>query len=346
MNRQTYRPLRVLIILVVAFLSLAVPVRAEQSQTSLSLPIRCEPGVTCWIVNYVDLLPGKGVRDYACGDATYDAQPGDQHRGTDFAVRDMAAVRDGVEVLAAADGRVLGARDGMEDVNFKDPGAPSVRNKECGNGVIIQHTDGLTTQYCHMRKGSVLVHAGDQVARGQVLGMVGLSGQTMFPHLHFQVAKNKTIVGPFVGFSRDKKCGVGEHPLWDADTLAKLPYQPTAIFNVGFAPGKADEKAVHEGLYRDRFMSSTAPAMVAWAEIFRVLPGDTVAFVITGPTGKIVHKNSVPIDAKKAYFYAFSGVRRKAPDWPSGVYRAEVSLIRNGETFSKSEQIEVRQSGG
>ena len=46
---------------------------------SLSLPIACKIGETCFVQNYVDVDPGPGVRDYMCGSATYQA-----HAGTDF----------------------------------------------------------------------------------------------------------------------------------------------------------------------------------------------------------------------------------------------------------------------
>jgi len=68
---------------------------------NLLLPLDCEPGSTCWVVRYVDHGQGSEAQDYACGPMT-----GDGHKGTDFAVRDLAAVSKGVKVLAAAAGKV------------------------------------------------------------------------------------------------------------------------------------------------------------------------------------------------------------------------------------------------
>lgn len=48
---------------------------AETSALSLSLPLACEPGKTCWIANYVDHDPGKGRRDFMCGTATHNGNP-------------------------------------------------------------------------------------------------------------------------------------------------------------------------------------------------------------------------------------------------------------------------------
>ena len=49
----------------------------------------------------------------------------------------------GVDVLAAAPGRVSRLRDGVADVSVKAAGATSIKGAECGNGVVIDHGDGL-----------------------------------------------------------------------------------------------------------------------------------------------------------------------------------------------------------
>ncbi|HEY9080121.1 M23 family metallopeptidase [Magnetovibrio sp.] len=317
-------------------------VQAGEDHFTLALPVDCQPGATCWVVNYVDLKPGPGTLDYNCGDATYDAPPGDQHKGTDFAVRDMAAVRKGVAVFAAASGQVIGKRDGMADISFEGVKDASVANQECGNGLRIRHDNGLITQYCHMRQNSVMANTGDRVERGQQLGMVGLSGQTVFPHLHFQVERGAEIVDPFAGLDRTQTCGIGENTLWDAQTLAKLPYQPTAIYNVGFAPGKPDLKAIRDGQYQDQAFDASSSAMVVWAEFFRIRAGDEIVITITDPEGHQIHNQRIPLKANKARYFAFSGLRLKTPRWQSGTYRGYVSLIRNNETITVSRETDVR----
>lgn len=319
----------------------AVASAAEQRFT-FQFPLRCELGVTCWIPNYVDLKPGKGLLDYACGTATYDASPGAQHKGTDFAVRDMAAVRQGVPVLAAASGQVIGMRDGMKDIAIAEANDLAVRNRECGNAVRIRHDNGLITQYCHMRQGSVLVRNGDRVSRGQKLGLVGLSGKTAFPHLHFQVERGNEIIDPFAGLGRRKACGAGENSLWDKATLAKLPYHPTAIYNAGFSSQKPDRKSIREGLYKDSYFRPTVPALVLWAEFFRLRAADEVVITITGPNGKKIHERRLPVTGDKAYYLAYSGLRAGQSGWPRGIYRGEVALIRDSETLSVTRRIEVR----
>src|SRR4051794_27387255 len=151
---------------------------------SLALPIACEMGKSCVLQNYVDHDPGPGSRDYRCGHLTYDS-----HKGTDIRVIDLPAFRRGVPVLAAAAGRVRAVRDGMPDVSVRDPSAAPVAGREAGNSVVIEHGEGWETQYAHLRKGSVAVRPGDRVEGGQPLGMTGLSGNTEFPHLHFEVRR-------------------------------------------------------------------------------------------------------------------------------------------------------------
>ena len=113
------------------WLGLAGPGLAQPpAQTlSLTLPIDCEPGLTCWIPNFVDMDPGPGVQDYTCGPNAYNA-----HKGTDFAIANLRVMRQGVDVLAVAQGIVKGVRNNMPDVNFRWLDRTRLQGNECGNG--------------------------------------------------------------------------------------------------------------------------------------------------------------------------------------------------------------------
>ena len=63
-----------------------------------------------------------------------------------------------------------------------------------GNMVKIRHDSGLVTVYAHLQ--SVKVSSGQRVSRGQVIGLIGNSGWSNGPHLHFEVIKNGVKVNP------------------------------------------------------------------------------------------------------------------------------------------------------
>ena len=95
-----------------------------QMPTDLALPLDCEPGASCWVVRYVDHDPGPGAIDYACGPVT-----GDGHKGTDFALRDLRVMAEGVEVRAAAGGVVDALRDGVPDISVDEGGSEAIAGR-------------------------------------------------------------------------------------------------------------------------------------------------------------------------------------------------------------------------
>ena len=193
--------------LAVLMASCAMPVMAQD--ISLSLPIDCTLGDTCYIQNYVDHDPSDAASDFQCGGLTYDT-----HKGTDFGLISLAAMERGVDVFASAPGTVRGVRNDMRDVLFTSDLSSEINGRDCGNGVVVAHDNGWETQYCHMREGSVSVIVGDLVEPGDVLGQVGLSGRTQFPHVHISVRQGGQLVDPFApdGVSN---CGtLAPYTLW------------------------------------------------------------------------------------------------------------------------------------
>lgn len=65
-----------------------------------------------------------------------------------------------------------------------------------GNCVIIDHGNGLWTLYGHIKNGGLLVSEGDSVKRGDKIALVGSTGNSTGPHLHFEVRKNEVPVNP------------------------------------------------------------------------------------------------------------------------------------------------------
>jgi len=93
----------------------------------------------------------------------------------------------GKPVIAVADATVV---DSANDQRTQTPGKfPSeITPAEAdGNFVILDLGQHRYALYAHMQPGSVRVHKGDRVTRGEVIGLVGNTGNTIAPHLHFQV---------------------------------------------------------------------------------------------------------------------------------------------------------------
>lgn len=301
-------------------LASAVPALAQEPPL-LELPLACELGRTCFIQNYVDADPSSGAKDYECGSLSYDG-----HNGTDFRLPTMAEQQGGVDVLAAADGRVLRRRDGMADVSVREAGAASVDGSECGNALIIAHADGWETQYCHMARGSLRVEVGDVVKARQAIGRIGLSGLTEYPHLHFVLRHRGKIADPFAFAAAPGSCG-GGRSLWQPALHAGLAYRPRLILNAGFASRSVTMAMLESGdAERDR-PGGEAAALVAYVRGVGLKAGDVQSLVVTNPSGQTVAENRArPMERNQAQTMIFAGSRRPAGGWERGAYKASYSV--------------------
>jgi murein DD-endopeptidase MepM/ murein hydrolase activator NlpD len=103
----------------------------------------------------------------------------------------------GAEIHAVADGVVTQIGDGIPQ---NTPGAKSLAvpitlETIGGNHVIMEIGNGLFAFYAHMQPGSLRVKVGDKVTRGQVLGLLGNTGNSSEPHLHFQICSANSELG-------------------------------------------------------------------------------------------------------------------------------------------------------
>jgi len=93
----------------------------------------------------------------------------------------------GKKAIAAADGKVVKVIDGLpEQVPGTFPEGISLEEAD-GNAVILDIGGGNHALYAHFQPGSIRVKEGERVQQGDVLALVGNSGNSLAPHLHFHV---------------------------------------------------------------------------------------------------------------------------------------------------------------
>ncbi|MCH5378062.1 MAG: M23 family metallopeptidase [Planctomycetes bacterium] len=295
----------------------------------LSQPIDCVLGETCHIQQYVDHDPSPGAIDYLCGSLSYDG-----HKGTDFALPTKRDMVRGVDVLAAAAGVVAGVRDGMEDHGYSEETAQEIQGRECGNGVLLRHGGGWETQYCHMKAGSVGVRKGMHVKAGTVLGQVGLSGRTEFPHLHLSVRHNGDVVDPFSAAAGDD-CGPPADSLWANPPV----YHPGGLISAGFAAAIPGFDAIKEGVAARSVLASDSSGLVLFGYGYGARKGDVMEIEITGP-GRPILSQVMEINRNQAQFFRAAGKRLDGTSWPAGAYQGTVRL-RRGDTVIDQKTVQV-----
>ena len=127
-----------------------------------------------WEAAQPSIMPVRGYVTAGYGDRPdpFDSTVREPHRAIDI------SAPMGRMVIAPADGTIIyaGQRAGF------------------GNIIIIDHKFGLTTRYAHLQR--MVVQVGQHIARGEIIGYVGMSGRTTGPHLHFELWRSGRPVNP------------------------------------------------------------------------------------------------------------------------------------------------------
>lgn len=153
----------------------------------------------------------------------------------------------GKPLIAVADGTVVGVIDKFEDQVPNDAKGDNLAFYPGGNSAVIDIGNGNYAFYAHMKPGTVKVKEGQKVKRGDLIGILGSSGNSSAPHLHFHVMDGPSILGsqgvPYV-FDSFSVNGIS-----DEDKVEK------AIEGGGVAPivkskfdGKHSEELPREGM--------------------------------------------------------------------------------------------------
>lgn len=314
---------------------------ADGTPPVLAVPVACRPGVDCLVSSFVDMAEGESYRDFSCGALSYN-----DHKGTDIRLPSQVEMMRGYPVVAAAPGRVVTVRDGMPDANFNLFGRDAVTDRGLGNVVGIDHGNGWRTYYGHMRQSSLKVEQGEEVEAGQPLGLVGLSGLTEFPHVHFQVMRDNTPIDPFTGLRLEGGCGIEGTSLWAPEAAAALKYPRTLLLRFGFSDRVLNEPAVEYMLFKDEIDASKG-AIVLHAHLSGLQERDRVEIRIYKPNGEIFADAGIDITelAQSRTFPVGKKDLTEPPD--TGTYRGELRYFRQSEDgpqqlFEDSVTVEVR----
>ncbi len=171
----------------------------------------------------------EGVERAICTNYLGESFPGcyDEHNGSDFLLEgDWDQMDNGsAHIVAGAEGVVVATDDGHYD---RCHGDVNTFESSCdghdglANYVVLEHDTAhgpVYSLYWHLMKDSVAVAVGDEVACGDTLGLVGSSGNSSQPHLHFEVEHDNHRVDPYAGlYSQSDSWWVEQGESWELPT--------------------------------------------------------------------------------------------------------------------------------
>lgn len=295
-------------------------------QTRLGLPVDCRLWHDCFVQQMPDVDPGHGTLDPLCGQATYEG-----HTGWDIRLRSLSDIAQDVPVIAVADGTISRIRDGVPDQIFDAANdSPRMGGRECGNGVVIDHQAALSSQYCHLKNGSLTVRPGMNVRRGERIGFIGSSGVAEFPHVHLSVRLDGKLVEPVTGKPLGIKahgCGDLSGSLFDTGSRQALAQPPVAILDVGLANAPPElSNLVRTG--GPPLATGRSNSAVVWVWAINVDEGARFRIKLVGP-GEVtlIDHTTNALPRRKANYLAYVG--RKV-EVRTGTYHLTAE-IANGE---------------
>jgi hypothetical protein len=297
---------------------------AQTSPPELVFPLDCKDNSDCVAVYYPDRLPGPGVRDYQCGNNALDGLPYAQ-----ISIRSLYELDKGIAVRAAADGEVKGGVDGIHDEG------PNWRDREgnpppyCGNGIEIDHGNGWTGRYCHLREGSLFVKQGDRVKAGDTIAFAGWSGKANLPGLGFWLRRSDNIIDPFDSEDVASPCEGNGTPLWKDAPRHVRRYEELIVVDAGFtASPQPLMPDVIRGYHHRRELPLTSPTLVFWVLVANVTAGEVRTMQIVGPDNKLVAEQKHEERDNRPVAMLHTGAARPEGGWKAGEYTATLVIAR------------------
>lgn len=296
--------------------------RAEAIE--FQFPVACQIMGNCWITNHVDLDDRVGrVSDYMCG-----VKATDNNKSTHVSLASRSAVNQNIPVLAAASGVV--------DIATMIGGF-------CGVQIKITHDDGWQTSYCHMDAQTVQVRIGDRVKQGQVIGTIGTSGKTDWPHLSFATIRNGMIFDPFSGRTAIEGCSETTQSLWVGGV--NPPYEPAAVTNAGFTVGYVENAAILNGTAQAATAISTKTQQLSlWALMMNLRKDDEIHMRVEQPDGKPLKEFKTKIENDVLYYPINLSTIRQNILWDGGDYKGVITITRhvNGNDITSGRLVNLK----
>lgn len=325
-------------ILLALFLALIPLTAIAQTSPQFAFPIDCILGQDCWVINYVDTDPHpKSARDFTCGNKTSEG-----HKGTAIAIRSRLEMQKGVNVMAAMDGKILRIRDGEDDLPKTNEQYQAIRdaNKDCGNGIIIEHDNNTQSFYCHLKKGSINVKPGDEIKQGDIIAQIGQSGYSEFPQLHITMIQDGAHIDPFTANFINDGCGKATDNMWEPD----ITYEPYSVFDGGFSDKTPDFKAIEKGQSHPKTLSTNSKSLIYWAGFYHATKGDTFTLTITDPSGNVVIERKHIIEkSRKLPSYFYTGRKLNGKALTPGTYTGTITYQKGSyppKTFTHTVKVE------
>ncbi len=292
------------------------------------------------ITNFVDHDNSFGIEDFNCGSRSYDG-----HKGIDFITWPFPGYlfqNDLVEVVAAEAGTIIWKSDGEEDENC------SWQSGLTWNAVFVQHSDGSTAWYGHMKKNSLTAKAvGETVEKGEYLGLVASSGYSDTPHLHFEVYDALgNLIDPYIGNCND----LNTESWWNEQPAVREPTL-NALLTHSDVPQHVCPSSQEQSFLSDNFLPGDS---IIFGTYFKdQQQGDITAIRIIRPDGSIYDSWShvAPNTYNCSWWWWWSILPLDAPqgvwaievDYKSTTYRHdfEYGLVSSVANADLSNQIKL-----
>ena len=236
----------------------------------------------------------------------------DNNQSTHISLGTTQSHLSNIPVIATANGKVLEAQN---------------IGGFCGTRVLIDHGEGWQSSYCHLNPETLLARRNQTVQSGQVIGTIGISGQTNWPHLSYALLRNGMVFDPFSNRTNLEGCAQKSDTLWSGG-INPL-YEPAQVTSIGFHVGYIRTNSILSGILKpaEKIRSET-PQLSLWTLMMNIQKGDEISLKIVAPDMRIVKQQTIIAGKSRVRYPLFFSASRGKLLWDKGVYRGEITVTR------------------